>query len=228
MIIHDVKQNTPEWLALRMGKVTASEIDHLVSPTGKIRTGEGPQKYLYKKLAEKLVNWAPDDFFSQAANNGSIVELEAVPWYAFAHGVECVRAGFCSDESELFGFSPDALIGEDGGLEIKAPTPPVHIQYLTERVVPSPYITQVQFSLYVSKRKWWKFVSYSRQFPALVVHVEPDPDMQESIHEAMIAFLFKFEEKMAMLHHLKDEHESPLKAAYEAKIANWEKTGVIP
>ncbi len=40
MKIVDCKQGSPEWLAARLGVVTASEVGALVSPLGKVRTGE--------------------------------------------------------------------------------------------------------------------------------------------------------------------------------------------
>ncbi len=229
MKIIDVKQNSPEWLTARLGKITASEIDSLISPTGKLRTGAGPLTYLYEKLTERVLG-VPihEDFSSFAMAQGSLVELEAVPWYAFAHGVDVKRVGFCTDDAGRYGFSPDGLIGEDGGLEIKAPQPAKHMRYLLEGVVPEDYVLQVQFSLYVSQRKYWKFVSYSRQMPALVVHVEPDPKLQAAISAALADFLPRFDEMLAKVAVLKAKHENPLKEAYEAKIAEWERTGKIP
>lgn len=228
MKTHDCKQNSPEWLALRLGKVTASEIDSLISPEGKTRTGLGPQSYLYRKLAEKILGWAPPEVFSFAMAQGSVIEMEAVPWFAFAHNVNVTRVGFCTSEDEKIGFSPDGLIGDEGGIEVKSPTAPVHLQYLLENAVPKDYVMQVQFSLYVSGRKWWKFISYSRQLPALVVHVEPDAKIQAAIGEALDAFFEKFDAKLAQVAQMKATYEEPLKAAYEEKIRNWEKTGVIP
>ena len=52
MKIHNVQQGSVDWSILRAGKVTASELDALVSPLGKVRTGEGPKTYLHKKVAE--------------------------------------------------------------------------------------------------------------------------------------------------------------------------------
>lgn len=228
MKIIDCKQGEPEWLKARLGKVTASEIDSLVSPTGKVRTGDGPQKYLYRKVAERLLGVPLDDFQSFAMAQGQIVETEAVPWYAFQHGVTVDRVGFCTSDCGRYGFSPDGLIGADGGLEVKSPQPAKHVQYLLEGGVPEEYALQVQFSLFVSGRKWWKFVSYSRQMPALVVHVEPDPKLQHAIAEALNIFLIRFDEALAQVVRLKAKYENPLREAYEAKIRAWEKGGPIP
>lgn len=230
MRILNHKQNTPEWLQSRLGKVTASEIDSLISPTGKVRTGDGPQTYLYKKLTEKLLGVSLDSGSpsSFAMDQGQMIEAEAIPWYSFAHGVQIDRVGFCESDCGRYGMSPDGLIGEDGGIEIKSPQPANAVEYLLEGVIPRHYVCQVQFQLYVSKRKWWKFVSYSRQLPALVVHVEPDPKIQEAIHVALTAFLAKFDEKLALIADMKRKHDQPLTEAYEAKIKAWENGGPTP
>src|ERR1700733_12389573 len=52
MKLHDVQQGSVEWLNLRAGLPTASDFDALVSPLGKVRTGEGVKSFLAKKVAE--------------------------------------------------------------------------------------------------------------------------------------------------------------------------------
>jgi hypothetical protein len=228
MNIIDCKQGTPEWLAARLGKVTASEIGALVSPLGKVRTGDGPRTYLYKKLAEKILGVPGSDFTSFGMEQGVIVESEARAWFAFENNVSVREVGFCESDDGHIGFSPDGLIGEDGGIEIKSPQPAKHIEYLLNGVVPEDYVLQVQFSLYVSGRAWWKFLSYSRQFPALVVHVEPDAKLQAAIGTALEIFRCGFDASLTRITAMKSAHEDPRREAYEAKIAAWEAGGPIP
>jgi hypothetical protein len=138
------------------------------------------------------------------------------------------EVGFCQSDDGRIGFSPDGLIGEDGGIEIKSPQPAKHIEYLLNGVVPEDYVLQVQFSLYVSGRAWWKFLSYSRQFPALVVHVEPDAKLQAAIGTALEIFRCGFDASLTRITAMKSAHEDPRREAYEAKIAAWEAGGPIP
>jgi hypothetical protein len=143
MNIIDCKQGTPEWLAARLGKVTASEIGALVSPLGKVRTGDGPRTYLYKKLAEKILGVPGSDFTSFGMEQGVIVESEARAWFAFENNVSVREVGFCESDDGHIGFSPDGLIGEDGGIEIKSPQPAKHIEYLLNGVVPEDILAEV-------------------------------------------------------------------------------------
>src|SRR5882757_11245793 len=118
------KQGSSEWAAARLGVVTASEIDALVSPTWKIRTGQGVDTYLYRKLAEKVMGYAGDGGGTFAMDQGNIIEKIAIPYYAFTYNVDVKTVGFCLSDDGRIGCSPDGLIGDFSGIEIKSPQPP--------------------------------------------------------------------------------------------------------
>ncbi len=184
-----MKQGEGDWLAVRLGKVTASEVGKaLITPQFAKRKGEGVQTYLYQKLAERIMGYAPDNGSTFAMNQGQIVETIAIPWYNFAHDVKIERVGFCEHDSLAAGCSPDGLIGEDGGIEIKSPQPPTHLKYLLAGEVPDDYVMQVQMCLWITGRKWWKFVSYSPYLPALVLHVDPIKEAQDALSAVVPEF----------------------------------------
>ena len=212
MRVHDVKQGSPEWAALRRGIPTASEFDSLISPEWKARTGQGPTTYLYGKVCEKLLGFSADGGGSFAMQNGSILEIEARPYFAFTHDIEVKTVGFCTTDDGRIGCSPDGLIGEDGGIEIKCPEPQTHLRYLMEGGVPKDYQAQVHGSMLVTGRPWWIFLSYSRQFPALIVKVQRDEAIQKALRGALDAFLGRFDEAMGKITALRDA-ERAVKAA---------------
>ncbi len=199
MKIHTMPQGSPEWAAIRRGKVTASEIDSLVTPEGKIRTGDGPTAYLYKKICEQRLGFSEDTGGTFAMNHGTILELEAIPWLAFTNDIEVKRVGFMTTDDMRAGASPDGLIGEDGGVEIKCPQPTRALQYLIEGVVPKEYRLQIQMNLWVSGRSWWYFLSYSRQWPALLIRVERDEAIQKQIALAVSLFNERFDAALSKL-----------------------------
>lgn len=204
MKIHDVQQGTPEWLALRLGIPTASEFDAIISPTWQTRKGDGPQTYLCRKIVEKVCKHIDENMGSSfAMEQGQILEHEAIPWYEFTYDTKIDRVGFCTTDDGRAGCSPDGLIGEDGGIEIKCPQPHIHLGYLIDGKLPSQYAAQVHGSMYVTGRPYWKFVSYSRKLPPLVLHVERDEKIQAAIREALTAFLARLDEQMTKLETLK-------------------------
>lgn len=212
MIRHDVKQGTSEWLALRRGIPTASEFDSIISPTWKARTGDGVRTYMVKKVCEKLLGFTSEDVQTFAMGQGVILEQEARPFYSFTYDVAVDAVGFCTTDDGRFGCSPDGFIGKDGGLEIKCPTPEKHLGYLLAGVVPPDYLAQVHGSLYVTGRQWWDFLSYSRQFPALVVRVQRDEAIMAAIGSALENFHASFTQALAKVTAMRDA-ENAVKAA---------------
>jgi hypothetical protein len=209
-----MEQGSTEWQQARLGVVTASEIDALVSPTWKIRTGEGVETYLHKKLCEKALNWTADFGSTFAMDQGSLVEKIALPWYGFTYDCEPKRVGLCLSDDGRIGCSPDALLGDDDGLEIKVPLPPTHLKYLLKNEVPPEYLPQVHFSMYVTGRPKWTFLSYSRQFPSLVVHVKRDPIIEDTIRNALAAFFERFDARFAQISAWRAEENARMMAQY--------------
>lgn len=124
--------------------------------------------------------------------------------FSFTQELEVNRVGFCTTDDGRIGCSPDGLIGEDGGIEIKCPQPTTHLRYLDEGKVPDQYLAQVHGSMLVTGRKWWKFLSYSRQFPPLIVHVERDEEIQTKLRAAIDPFIAKLDEGYAKIKQMKD------------------------
>jgi hypothetical protein len=197
--ILDLKQGSQEWYAARLGLVTASEADALVTPLGAVRKGDGVNSYVARKVAEKLLGYSQDQLQVFAVDQGKIIETIALPWFEFEHGKKVNRVGFIQTDDGRAGCSPDGWLEDGSGLEVKSPQPPNHVKYLLEGVVPSDYVIQVQFSLWVTQAPYWTFVSYSMRLPALVVRVEPDPAIQKGIGEAMSLFTAKMDAALAKI-----------------------------
>lgn len=202
--IHPIDQGSAEWLQMRVGKVTASELDNLVTPEFSIRKGEMPHGYLCSKLAEAWRGTALPGFSSHATEQGQILEDEARKWYAFTFDAEKIQnVGFVEHDDGRCGCSPDALLDDDGGLELKCPEPQTHVKYLLGGELPKIYAAQVHMSLYVTGRAWWRFVSYRRGFPAFVLRVDRDEAIIAKIAAALGAFYSAFDAGMKTLRGIK-------------------------
>lgn len=200
MRIIDCKQGSTEWLQARCGIPTASEFDSLITPEWKIRTGQGPETYLLTKLAERIMGYPAQSFGGGAMEQGAILEDEAYPWYEGVFDVTVQRVGLCVTDDGRIGCSPDGLLGDDNGLEIKCPQPHTHLKYLLGGVVPKEYLAQVHGAMYVTGRPKWTFISYSRYFPPLIVHVERDEGIQNALDKALERFIADFDESLERLH----------------------------
>lgn len=193
MKIHPAQQGSQAWIEARCGVPTASEFGELLTPKFEVRSGEMPKTYLARKLAEAWGGPLPK-FTSFQMEQGTILEEQAVPFYEFTSGEPVTRVGLCLTDDGRVGCSPDGLIGEEGGIEIKCPEAQTHVKYLLKGTLPEEYAAQVHGSMYVTGRKWWKFLSYRRHFPPLIIKIERDEKIIAQIDAAIKPFLASFDE----------------------------------
>lgn len=199
MKIHDAfEQNSLEWLAARAGVVTASDFDQIMTPTFQSRTGEMPYSYLCLKLAEKWDGPQPQQY-SIDMDFGKILEENAIPFYEGAFDEKINRVAFITNDDGKIGCSPDGLLGDEGGIEIKCPRMQTHVKYLLSGELPKDYACQVHGSMYVTGRPWWKFMSFHRKMPPLVLTVFRDEKIIAQIDSAVEHFVGMLDEKMKFL-----------------------------
>jgi hypothetical protein len=187
MIHRGVKQGSTQWLKLRMGIPTASEFDQILTPKFAVKDSEGSRTYLYKKLAEKLTG------------HGQLFEEEARELFSLTTDLDIEQVGFVTADDGRCGCSPDGLIGDDSGLEIKCPNAETHLRYLDAGVVPNDYVVQVNGCLYVTGRKAWRFMSYFPELPPLIVTVERDEEKMTAIRNCLTKFYADFDAALERL-----------------------------
>lgn len=217
MIIHPAEPNSLEWLAARAGIPTASELDQLLTPLFKIRTGQMPQSYIARKVAEAWLRSPIAGFQSIDMEIGSVLEKEALPFYELLHGVKVQRVGLVLTDDKRFGASPDGLLVSECGLECKCPRADTHVRYLLENKVPDDYLAQVHGGMYATGYSRWVFMSYHRRMPPLILIVERDPEIQDSIAAALAAFNLSFDLCMATLEKVNGGPPRRSSAAKETK-----------
>jgi len=171
MIILDVEQGTDEWLQARLGVPTASNYSKLITSTGKPSTSA--EKYINELIAQKITGQLPETFKSDAMERGNELEEQARSYYEFMTDNEVEEVGLILNYDGA-GCSPDGLIGDDGGIEIKCPLASTHVGYLRAGKLPTAYVQQVQGCMYITGRKWWDFVSFHPEIESMIIRVERD------------------------------------------------------
>lgn len=164
MKIFECEQNSEEWHRARLGIVTASVMDEV---TARGRGGESKTRAkLMRKLAGEILTGEPGERFTSAAmERGHAMEDEARSYYALLHGVEPQRVGFILDEQRRAGCSPDALVGEDGLLEIKTKRADILIEHILADAFPQEHFLQCQSQLAFSNRVWVDCCCYWPSMP---------------------------------------------------------------
>ena len=193
MIIHDVRQGEEVWHRLRLGIPTASKFDQILTPKT-LKPAASAEKYMYQLLAEWIIGQPCDLQSNRFMERGTELEPEARKLYAFQQGVKVQEVGFITTDDGLIGCSPDGLIGDDGGLEIKCPMAPTHVKYLLNpKQLYEDYKLQVQGALYVTERDWWDIKSYVPGMPSVIHEVKRDPAIIEPLSENLHIFTQQLE-----------------------------------
>lgn len=184
--IFDCEQGSGEWYAARMGIPTASEFATLIAVNKDAKDKKTRTTYM-RKLAGELLTGEPMEAYTNAhMERGKEMEDEARKAYAFMMDAEPVRVGFIRLGDA--GCSPDSLIGEDGGLEIKTALPHIQIERLERGELPAEHRAQVQGNLWITGRAWWDFVSYCPKLPLFRIRVARDDGYIANIAGSVDAF----------------------------------------
>ena len=144
--IFEMEQGDDEWKLARCGLPTASSFKHILAKgQGKTR-----QKYLYQ-LAGEIITGEPMATYSNPhMEHGKEVEGEARAAYELLNDVDVQQVGFI--RNGRVGCSPDGLVGESGGLEIKRQLPDILIATHKANAVPTEHRAQIQGCMWVSDR----------------------------------------------------------------------------
>lgn len=196
-------QRTSEWFDARAGRITASRMNDVMLPreTGVFKTGprKGQQKpqlkaiadYAFQLAAERMTGKPRKQVKAAALQWGQDVEPAAVAAYQAETGEIVTMCGFVPHPvHDFIGASPDFLVNDDGGGEIKSPeSSEVHLETLFSGL-PAEHIEQIQGGLWVTGRKWWDFVSYHPDFPPehrlYIQRVERDDAYISRLEEACL------------------------------------------
>jgi predicted phage-related endonuclease len=191
----EVVQGSDEWASMRCGLLTASEMHLIVTPTLKIADNDKTRAHLFELLAQRITQHVEPQYVSDAMLRGMDDEITAVEMYG-KHHAPTHTTGFVTNDKWGFtiGYSPDALVEDDGLVECKSRMAKYQVQTIIQGGIPAEYMIQLQTGLLVTERKWIDFVSYCGGLPMYVARCLPD----EKIQEAIITSATAFEQKMVL------------------------------
>lgn len=199
-------QGSPEWHALRVGKVTASRVADVIAKT---KTGWGASRanYMAELIAERLTGEPAEKYTNAAMAWGTEKEPDARAAYEFFRDAQVVEVGFIEHPSILMaGASPDGLVGDAGLVEIKCPNTATHLDTLLTQAIPARYVTQMTWQMACAGRAWCDFVSFDPRLPEtmslFVKRVERDDSLIASLEKDVSDFLDELAQKLGQLNSL--------------------------
>lgn len=194
IVVHKMLlQGSDDWFAARCGLLTASEMKLIMTGEGAPASNDKERAHLYELAAQRITRYVEPTFVSFDMERGKVDENEALSLYS-QNIAPLEPCGFITNDEWGFtlGYSPDALVRDDGLVECKSRRQRFQVEtfvkYAGSGKIPPDYSLQIQTGLLVSKRKWCDFISYSGGLPMAVVRVFPDCKMQDAIIAAASAF----------------------------------------
>lgn len=156
----DVKQGSPDWFALRKGRITMSTLGSFIIFA---KTHEDKVR-----VAEEMLGLRKKDFSDEAKTNmdvGIVYEDLVRQEYASTVGMKVYEVGFyIFRENPIFAGSADGVFENGDLLEIKITTkdnPSHSVSDYSE--IPLWYYWQMQGNMFISDSPKCHFVSYSRK-----------------------------------------------------------------
>lgn len=160
-----MEQRSPEWFAIRIGKLTGSRCDDALATT---KSGESAyrKKLKLEILSERLTGLATVIPESPAMRWGTENEGVARLKFASVTGLQVEEDSFIEHPIlKDFGCSPDGLTSDGGLVEIKCPQGPKHIENFLADKIPKEYIPQLLAQISCTGRKFVYWVSFHPMFP---------------------------------------------------------------
>jgi hypothetical protein len=189
VILDDFDQGSELWFQARAGIPTSSEFKTVMREGKEGSASVTRAKYL-SQLAGEIITGdpAPEGYSNAFMERGKELEDEARDYFALKRNIEPHRVAFVRNDDMRAGCSPDSLIGDDSGLEIKVAIPAVQIERLQWNRLPPEHVAQVQGSMWITGRSSWSFVSYCPKLPPLILDVPRDEAKIAEIAKAVAAF----------------------------------------
>lgn len=150
-----MEQRSSEWHEARKGRVTASAVGAILG-LAPYQTRAG----VMRRMVRDAFGAEPEFTGNIATEYGTRNEDGAVDEYYMETGNKVQKVGFITRE-DWAGCSPDGLINADGGLETKCPFGKRETGDLVPLAEQPHYYAQVQFSLWVTGRKFWHFYQWT-------------------------------------------------------------------
>lgn len=197
-VLH-AKQGSPEWFMLKLGVISASNASKVVAA----KTTATRQTYMAELIAQ-ICTGDQEEINSKYLDWGNQYEAAARSSYEFQEDVLVTQVPFVfKDASCREGCSPDGLVSNTKGVEIKCPYNPVHyIQFLTEDKIKSEYDWQCQYTLRVMEADEWDFVQYHpnmKKSPLKVLTMPRNEEKQKTFDDAVPQFIHEMDKMLVKI-----------------------------
>lgn len=209
----DIKQNSVEWFAARLGIPTASDFHRIITPEGKPSKAETTEAYMNRLLFEWVsgVPYQENDYKSDFMQHGHDNEDGAAARFEFHTGLTTRKCGFVTNDAGTVGSSPDRIVWDaasaaDEGygepwatVELKSPQGPAQIGYLLDKPsLVKKYRVQTQGQIWVCEFDHG-FIHSDHTISPVILPIDRDEDYISLLAQRVTRFVDKMLEKRFIL-----------------------------
>ena len=199
-IIRGIEQGSPEWMALRIGRIGGSRIADLLTEGRSGGESLTRRKYKNELIRERLTGKKLETYKTPAMQRGIDLEPMARAWYEVKYNTFVDQVAIVLHPTiEGAQCSPDGLVEATNSLiEIKIPNPENHLDnLLTGGKQLEQYYDQVQWQLAcMPEKEFCDLISFDPDLTGLegfVKRIYRDDEYINNMQNAVIAFLSEIE-----------------------------------
>jgi hypothetical protein len=210
MTIHDVIQRSPEWRALRAGRLCGSDAADAFKTNKDGKFAASRRNIAMQLVLERITGRVQESgFVTQAMQDGIDREDAARALYCAVTDTTVRFCGFASHDELRAGCSPDGVVGDiDGIVEIKCPIPATHWSFVKSGLIPEEYVKQCVHNMWITGAEWCDYVSYNPDFPEQlqlrVKRINRDATVMADYEAAVRKFLAEVDVEVAAIHTMVD------------------------
>jgi len=190
-IVSMCEQRSAEWFNVRLGILTGSNAELVITSQGKAATGQTRKSYQNGLIAERLLGYVENTTAcTPAMERGTNLEPQARAWYEFHTGRPVTEVGFVfKDSKKDCGVSPDGLCA-DRGLELKALMHKGHIGVLLADKPPTTYLPQCFMLMWATGLPATDLCFYTPEpeLPNRIFTIKADPEINRALDTLVPAF----------------------------------------
>ena len=170
-----------------------------------LRPSQKNLDYAYRVAVEQIYGQTTEDtYVTWEMRRGTELEPRARIAYETVTGNLAEESGIVTTDDELFAYSTDGLVDEDGLIEIKSPNSARKIVEMWTIGDLSEYVHQLQGGLWLTGRKWLDFIMYAPQLESVskdlfIKRIERDEEFIATMEQQLWDFAKRVQSHVAML-----------------------------
>ncbi len=193
------QQGSEAWFVAKLGVLSASKASAIVAKSDSATR----QTYLCELIAQ-ICTGLHHEFGGTALDWGREHEDAMLAYYEFQTGIKITKVPFIfKDDTYREGCSPDALVTDKKGCEIKCPWNSANfVQFLLDDSCKPEWKWQNQFTMRVTDAEQWDFGFFDprmKKSPMKTVTIDRNDKMQETLADAVPQFIADMDKALAQI-----------------------------